>query len=63
MGETPTTNISNEKIFALSFTANRSRTIALEATIPTQPPNACNNLRAINALAEVAIAQPIEANR
>ena len=40
MGETATTNIRVENTFALSFTSNKSLTIALEATIPTHPPNA-----------------------
>ena len=44
MGETATTSINKENTFAFSFTSNRSRTIALAATIPTQPPKACKRL-------------------
>jgi hypothetical protein len=62
IGDTATTSISKENIFAFSFTGNISRTIALAATIPAQPPNACNNLIAISASAEVHNAQPIEAS-
>ena len=48
MGETPTTNIKEEKTFALSSTGKRSLTIARAATNPEQLPNACNNLSHIN---------------
>ena len=40
MGDTATTNMRVENTLALSFTSNKSLTIALAATIPTQPPNA-----------------------
>ena len=43
MGETAITSIKLENILAFSSTANKSLTMAREATIPTQPPNACNN--------------------
>ncbi|GEO11425.1 hypothetical protein SAE01_39210 [Segetibacter aerophilus] len=61
MGETPTTSISSEKTFAFSFTGKRSRTIALDATMPEQLPRACSNRSHINWSAEVAIVQPTEA--
>ena len=60
MGETAITNIKVEKTLALSFTSNKSRTIALEATIPTQPPNAWKNLNRIKVSTDIAVAQANE---
>ena len=60
MGETATTNISVENTFALSLTSNKSLTIALEATIPTHPPNAWKNLKIIRVSTDIAVAQAIE---
>ena len=54
------TNIKVENTLALSFTSNKSRTIALDATIPTQPPNAWKNLKRINISTETEVAQATE---
>ena len=48
IGDTATTNIKVENIFAISLGANKSLTMALDDTIPTHPPKACNNLSPIN---------------
>ncbi|MNX65860.1 hypothetical protein D3C86_969310 [compost metagenome] len=40
IGETPNTSISSAKTLALSLTGNKSRTIATEATVAAQLPNA-----------------------
>src|SRR5437868_14609991 len=60
IGDTPITSISCENTFAVSVTGNKSRTIALDATMPAHEPNACKNLKTINWCEDAAIAQPAE---
>ncbi|MNL34298.1 hypothetical protein D3C87_1562640 [compost metagenome] len=61
IGDTPNTSINRAKTLALSFTGNKSRTIATEATVAAQLPNACINLNPISASMLFAKAQPAEA--
>jgi hypothetical protein len=63
IGDTETTNISIENTFALSFVSNKSLTIALAATIPTQPPIAWKSLNTIKLFTEPEKAQPTEAKK
>ena len=57
IGETAMTNIKVENTLALSLTSNKSRTIALDATMPTQPPSAWKNLNNIKVSTDIAVAQ------
>ena len=56
IGDTAMTNIKVENTFALSFTSNKSRTIALDATMPTHPPSAWKKRNIIKVSTDIAVA-------
>src|SRR5579872_1624357 len=59
-GETLKIRIRSENTFAFSSTGNTSRTMALGATIPTQPPRAWKKRKTIRTSTEGANAHPME---
>lgn len=63
IGDTASTSISKEKIFAFSSTGKISLTRAREATNPAQEPKACKNLMPINIFAVGAKAQAIDVRK
>ena len=60
-GDTLSTSISSDKIFALSRAGKKSRTMAMAPTCATQPPSACSNRKAMNDSGERAAMQPKDA--
>ena len=49
-GEEPITKTSSEKILALSSCEKKSRTMVMAATVATDAPKACKNLKAIKTI-------------
>ena len=62
MGETAITRVSKDKTLAVSVTGNKSRTRAIAATMPAQPPMACKNRIIIKVSAELVKAHPTDDN-
>src|SRR5690606_38217522 len=61
MGEMPMTSMSMENTLALSAGPKKWRTIAREATMPPQLPNACTNRYTMRLSAELVKAQLTDA--